>query len=415
MVILFSFSKRGENVGAKEVFLNTLEKWYAEGLSAAPGKMPEIIVAAYHGRTSPSGADYNYPGAWCAATMVAASFYAGARKNSIVPITMRCRQMRLEAMKQGTWRDRADIFAGNYIPVRGDIFVLLDGSSNKKNEYIFPAGTDNPSGHVGAILSFNLASNNMVTLDGNYSNKMHRGNTKIDKDGRVLAGVIHPDWESANQPPVEYVPGTKKTTTTIKADPISRTNNAMFGDLAVTCSGTQLAMSGYIVDSLKTDYVYTADLYLADIKGRDLQYIGYKQCNEFLDGLQAYGGGKHKFELVWDYNALSKYGNGNYNIKMYGRNPNNGSKKLIIQKKINITCKLGQAVQPSTSDEGEYYPIYLGNSISIWDALESLGIDGTYAHRKLIAVANNIEGYTGTASQNTYILSLLKEGKLRKE
>lgn len=406
-------------MGARDTFMGTLQAWLSEGLAAENGHVPGVIMAAFNGRTAPSDSDKISDDYWCAITMGGAAFYAGARGDNIVPVSKACRTLANKSYASGTWHSLSDVLAGNYTPEYGDIYIQLIGNQ--------PAGKDdngNPlftgAGHTGAVLSYNPNTYMLTTISGNESNRMNRNEYNIatyknPTSGKHFVGFIRPRWELADVPSAEYIPGPKKTTTTIKADPVSRKNNAMFGDLAVTCSGAQLAMSGYIVDSLKTDYVYTADLYLADSKGNDLQYIGYKLCNEFLDGLQAYGGGKHKFEMIWDYNALSKYGNGNYSIKMYGRNPNNGTKKLIITKRINITCKSGQAVQPSTSDEGEYYPIYLGNSISIWDALESLGVDGTYAHRKLIAAANAIEGYTGTASQNTYMLSLLKEGRLRKE
>ena len=63
----------------------------------------------------------------------------------------------------------------------------------------------------------------------------------------------------------------------------------------------------------------------------------------------------------------------------------------------------------------QYYPRYTGSSTSIADALNSLGVDGSYNHRKLIARANGIGGYIGSASQNTNMLTLLKQGLLIKE
>lgn len=63
----------------------------------------------------------------------------------------------------------------------------------------------------------------------------------------------------------------------------------------------------------------------------------------------------------------------------------------------------------------KYYPQYTGETNSIVDALKSLGVDSSYAHRKEIAGANGISGYSGTAEQNTKLLNLLKAGKLIKE
>ena len=63
----------------------------------------------------------------------------------------------------------------------------------------------------------------------------------------------------------------------------------------------------------------------------------------------------------------------------------------------------------------EYYPQYTGNTNSIVDALKAVQVNSSYSHRKKIAKANGIPGYTGTAEQNTKLLALLKQGKLRKE
>ena len=63
----------------------------------------------------------------------------------------------------------------------------------------------------------------------------------------------------------------------------------------------------------------------------------------------------------------------------------------------------------------EYYPQYTGNTNSIVDALKAIQVDSSYAHRKEIAGANGISGYSGTAKQNTKLLNLLKAGKLIKE
>ena len=54
---------------------------------------------------------------------------------------------------------------------------------------------------------------------------------------------------------------------------------------------------------------------------------------------------------------------------------------------------------------------YTGSSII--DALKSIGVDSSKSFRTKIAKANGIENYTGTASQNKKMLSLLKEGKLK--
>ena len=74
----------------------------------------------------------------------------------------------------------------------------------------------------------------------------------------------------------------------------------------------------------------------------------------------------------------------------------------------------GDVAQADTR-AAKYYPQYTGKSVSIVDALKSLGVDASFAHRKTIAFTNGIKGYLGSPAQNTKLLSLLKQGKLVKE
>lgn len=64
------------------------------------------------------------------------------------------------------------------------------------------------------------------------------------------------------------------------------------------------------------------------------------------------------------------------------------------------------------SSGASYYMAF--SSRSIVDGLKSIGEDPSMAHRKKIAAANGIGNYTGTADQNTKLLSLAKQGKLKK-
>ena len=55
---------------------------------------------------------------------------------------------------------------------------------------------------------------------------------------------------------------------------------------------------------------------------------------------------------------------------------------------------------------------YKGNSIV--DALKEIGVDSSFNNREKIAFRNGISNYTGTGTQNTKLLNLLKMGKLIK-
>lgn len=62
-----------------------------------------------------------------------------------------------------------------------------------------------------------------------------------------------------------------------------------------------------------------------------------------------------------------------------------------------------------------YYPKYNGSTTSIIVGLQNVGeLDTSIGHRAKIAAANGINGYSGSATQNTKLLTLLKNGKLIK-
>jgi hypothetical protein len=57
---------------------------------------------------------------------------------------------------------------------------------------------------------------------------------------------------------------------------------------------------------------------------------------------------------------------------------------------------------------------YGGSSASIVTALRALGEESSYSYREKVAEINGIEGYRGTAKQNTELLQRLKKGVLIK-
>lgn len=62
----------------------------------------------------------------------------------------------------------------------------------------------------------------------------------------------------------------------------------------------------------------------------------------------------------------------------------------------------------------KYFSKYSGSTGSLVDALNAVGADSSYAYRKRIAAVNGVSSYSGSANQNTYLLLLLKQGKLVK-
>ena len=61
-----------------------------------------------------------------------------------------------------------------------------------------------------------------------------------------------------------------------------------------------------------------------------------------------------------------------------------------------------------------YYPNPNYSGGSFVEALNLINVDSSFAHREQIAALNNVPNYEGTASQNTTLLNLLKNGQLKK-
>lgn len=64
--------------------------------------------------------------------------------------------------------------------------------------------------------------------------------------------------------------------------------------------------------------------------------------------------------------------------------------------------------------QSDYYPRANYKGFSLVDGLKSIGVDSSFNNREKIANKNGIKKYTGSIWQNTKLLNLLKEGKLKR-
>lgn len=111
----------------------------------------------------------------------------------------------------------------------------------------------------------------------------------------------------------------------------------------------------------------------------------------------------------YDYRKTIAIANG---ISDYSGTAEQNTKLLTLLKAGKLINPDGKTITPDIS--GKYYPACDSSYTSLADALKSIGEDGSYAHRKEIAIANGISDYSGTADQNISLLTLLKNGKLIK-
>lgn len=101
-------------------------------------------------------------------------------------------------------------------------------------------------------------------------------------------------------------------------------------------------------------------------------------------------------------------------ISNYSGTASQNTKLLDLARQGKLKKAGSTSSSGSSSASSSYYKKYTGKSGSIVDALKSIVVDSSYDNRKAIAKKNGINNYSGTASQNEKLLSLLKQGKLKK-
>ena len=101
------------------------------------------------------------------------------------------------------------------------------------------------------------------------------------------------------------------------------------------------------------------------------------------------------------------------NITGYKGTAAQNTKMVNLLKQGKLINPNGKAAQSTTNGSNIYFKRYTGSSGSIVSALNAIGVNSSYNYRCKIAAANNIAGYRGSASQNTQMLNLLKNGKLK--
>ena len=150
-----------------------------------------------------------------------------------------------------------------------------------------------------------------------------------------------------------------------------------------------------------------------------------KDCKKFENNVNKYQP-RYNFNQN-QYDALVSFA---YNIGSINGLTKNGTRSIEqIEKAIPLYNKAGGKVLKGLTTRRKkelalfkkgdtnniYYPKYTGTSLSIIDALKSVGEkDTSYNHRKQIAKTNGVLEYKGSKQQNELLLNLLIIGKLLK-
>jgi|GEM_PF-1096821 len=183
-----------------------------------------------------------------------------------------------------------------------------------------------------------------------------------------------------------------------------------------------------IVTSASSTTVYTIEGNTSDQVARKSYSLGYKTIlgygiptyttvvdsnvyfpkytgtsSSLVDGLKAVGA-----TYTFEYRKTIAAKNG---ISSYTGTASQNTTLLNLLKQGKLIKPSGVVVPPVTQN---VFPKYTGTSSSLVDGLKAVGATYTFEYRKTIATKNGVSSYTGTASQNTTLLNLLKQGKLIK-
>ena len=119
------------------------------------------------------------------------------------------------------------------------------------------------------------------------------------------------------------------------------------------------------------------------------------------------------FNTFNEKDVLSK--TGLFNITDYVNGMTLYTGDILVTKTKGHTVIVTSGAARTVVDINVYYPVYAGNTVSIVVALAAVGENDTsFTHRGKIAVENGITNYSGTAAQNTTMLNLLKQGRLKR-
>lgn len=159
----------------REQFVKVMQSWV--GLNEYDGSHKKIIDIYNSITPLPVGYNVTYTDPWCAATVSAAAKVCDAL--DIIPAECGCGRMITLAKSMGIWVEE-----DNRVPAFGDI-IMYDWQDNGAGD-----NKGEPE-HVGVVEK--VSGNNIVIIEGNYSDSVKRRTIAID--GRYIRGFIVPRFD----------------------------------------------------------------------------------------------------------------------------------------------------------------------------------------------------------------------------
>ena len=240
----------------------------------------------------------------------------------------------------------------NRTPSVGDV-IFYDWQDDGKGD------NQGYADHVGYVEK--VSGSTITVIEGNYDSEVKRRTLAVN--GKYIRGYAVPKYEK--EAVAAPKPSTTVSTSTLKAgQAVYLSNTAVYGN-ASTAS----------VSSRKTGTFY-----------------------------------------LWDVNVVSG------RVKITNRADRVG-KAGQVTGWMNVADITGYKPATTTTNVSIYYPKYTGNETSLDAILKAVGVPSayikdkkneTYEVRKPLAQANGISNYAGTYMQNKQLITLAKQGKLKK-
>ena len=190
-----------------------------------------------------------------------------------------------------------------------------------------------------------------------------------------------------------------------------KTNTAIVKAFCETLEKAGYWVGIYSSKSFFTDYLNDKELQsYAHWVAQWSKSCTYKGSNKNALGMWQFGGETNliRSTKVSNCNPVDQdYMLIDYPSKIKAEGKNGFSKQ--VSKPVKTTKP---TTKPKTTTS--YYKKCAKKHVSLVDALNSIGVGSNFSNRSKIARKNGIKLYIGSAAQNTKLLNLLKQGKLKK-
>ena len=273
-------------------------------------------------------------------------------------------------LNKGQAYTRKQVANGTYTPKAGDIVYFKNSRNNNKTN------------HVGIVTGY--SNGTLYTIEGNTKSTGASGS----------GGGVYAKSYSINDTYIVYIcsPAYQGGYSLSLQPSASTQATTAYGYFARCASHHTSLVTALQSIGEKSDYSYRKTVAAANgVSG----YTGSSSQNQKLLNLLK-GGSLKRPESA----SASSGGS--------------SSTTVTTNTNSNSSANSNTSSNNSVAASSGYYPRCGSSYTSIVSALNSIGVDSSYSHRKSIAAANGISNYSGTSSQNVKLLSLLKAGNLKK-